>query len=352
MGVDPQPDTDSLTGDLIRLWAGCALRYEPAQWILETGRLSEMPGNYTVSHLERWREPDLDEYLANLCPTARSRRLICKRIAETIRRANSLNSRIWGVTKTAWGMRVNVGRLEAISWSRQRVGIMVDFKAVSSRAERNELNRRRQGSGHYASAPDSHYVWSQTDGAQRLAAFMGIVEAPHRAHLSIAAATGINGATPKGHHPGLVDAIAREAGAHLPQPGYVAARRPDGVIVPEPPTEADGAPPASTASAAYVEGGVREVTLSRVERDPAARTACIAHYGVACGVCGVVLERVYGRAARDLIQVHHVTPLSSRKGRRKIDPVLDLRPVCPNCHAVIHRYPEPYTIEQVRAMLL
>jgi 5-methylcytosine-specific restriction protein A len=347
MGVDHQPDTDTLTGDLICLWAGCALRYEPKQWILETGGLSEMPGNYTVSHLERWREPDLDEYLAKLCPTARSRRLICKRIVETIRRANSLNSRIWGVTKTAWGMRVNVGRLEAISWSREAVGIMVDFKAASSRTVRNDLNRLRQGSGHYASAPDSQYVWSETDDAQRLAAFMGLVEAPHRSHLSIAAATGINGATPKGHHPGLVDAIAREAGAHLPQPSYVAARRPDGVDVPEPPSDADGALPATAAPAAYVEGG-----LSSVERNPAARTACIAHDGVACGVCGVVLERVYGRAARDLIQVHHVTQLSSRKGRRKVDPVLDLRPVCPNCHAVIHRYPEPYTIEQVRAMLL
>ena len=311
-----------------------------------------MPANYTVSHLERWRETDLDGYLAELCPTARSRRLICRRIADTILRAHSLKPRIWGVTKTDWGIRVNFGRLEAISWSRDAVRVMVDFKAAPSRAIRNELNRLRQGSGHYESAPDSHYVRPENDDARRLAAFMRLVETPHRAHLSIAAATGINGATPKGHHPGLVDAIAREAGAHLPQPGYVAARRPDGVIVPEPPTEADGAPPASTASAAYVEGGVREVTLSRVERNPAARAACIAHYGVGCGVCGVVLERVYGRAARDLIQVHHVTPLSSRKGRRKVDPVLDIRPVCPNCHAVIHRYPEPYTIEQVRAMLL
>jgi predicted HNH restriction endonuclease len=34
-----------------------------------------------------------------------------------------------------------------------------------------------------------------------------------------------------------------------------------------------------------------------------------------------------------------------------VDPIQDLRPVCPNCHAVIHRGDPIHSIEAVRAML-
>jgi len=35
----------------------------------------------------------------------------------------------------------------------------------------------------------------------------------------------------------------------------------------------------------------------------------------------------------------------------QLDPVKDLRPICPNCHAMIHRREPPYTIEDLRVML-
>ncbi len=63
------------------------------------------------------------------------------------------------------------------------------------------------------------------------------------------------------------------------------------------------------------------------------------------------MEDLYGVAARQLIHVHHVKLLSRLGAGYKVDAVADLRPVCPNCHAVIHaRFPEPYLIEEVRAM--
>ena len=37
--------------------------------------------------------------------------------------------------------------------------------------------------------------------------------------------------------------------------------------------------------------------------------------------------------------------------RSIVDPVRDLRPVCPNCHVVIHLRHPPRAIEEVRAML-
>jgi predicted HNH restriction endonuclease len=34
-----------------------------------------------------------------------------------------------------------------------------------------------------------------------------------------------------------------------------------------------------------------------------------------------------------------------------VNPIEDLRPVCPNCHAIIHRCTPPYSIEDVRRFL-
>jgi predicted HNH restriction endonuclease len=35
----------------------------------------------------------------------------------------------------------------------------------------------------------------------------------------------------------------------------------------------------------------------------------------------------------------------------EVDPVKDLRPVCPNCHAILHRKDPPLTIEAARMLV-
>ncbi|MBX2983348.1 MAG: hypothetical protein KF843_11795 [Flavobacteriales bacterium] len=35
----------------------------------------------------------------------------------------------------------------------------------------------------------------------------------------------------------------------------------------------------------------------------------------------------------------------------EIDPIKDLRPVCPNCHSIIHRQKTPLTIDEVRILI-
>ena len=35
----------------------------------------------------------------------------------------------------------------------------------------------------------------------------------------------------------------------------------------------------------------------------------------------------------------------------EVDPVKDLRPVCPNCHSVIHLKAPPYSIDELKDML-
>jgi len=99
------------------------------------------------------------------------------------------------------------------------------------------------------------------------------------------------------------------------------------------------------------EGAVSQVFVNRYERSKQARTACIEHYGCRCAVCGFDFEKVYGPIGQNKIHVHHLIPLSGIRQEYEIDPIRDLRPVCPNCHLIIHSKTEPFTIDEVRKQI-
>ena len=99
------------------------------------------------------------------------------------------------------------------------------------------------------------------------------------------------------------------------------------------------------------EGARLIVQVSAFERNPIARQKCIAHYGTSCSVCGFNFGAAYGSAAENYIHAHHLKPLASIGEEYAIDPIKDLRPVCANCHAVIHMRQPPYSIEEVKDML-
>ena len=63
------------------------------------------------------------------------------------------------------------------------------------------------------------------------------------------------------------------------------------------------------------------------------------------------LVKVYGPLAEGFIHVHHLKPLAQVGEAYNVDPVADLAPVCPNCHAMIHRRREPYGIDELRGMM-
>lgn len=105
------------------------------------------------------------------------------------------------------------------------------------------------------------------------------------------------------------------------------------------------------ASTALVEGAVYRISVNAYERNPNARRRCIAYYGPRCFVCDFDFGKAYGEIGVGYIHVHHLRRLSDVGERYEVDPIADLRPVCPNCHAVIHRRTPPYTVEEVQAML-
>jgi 5-methylcytosine-specific restriction enzyme A len=99
------------------------------------------------------------------------------------------------------------------------------------------------------------------------------------------------------------------------------------------------------------EGAVQQVFVNRYERNEAARRACIAHHGYDCAVCGFNFVVRYGDLGQGYIHVHHLVPLSTIKQEYQVDPVKDLRPVCPNCHAMLHHSDEVLSIDELRKML-
>jgi len=96
------------------------------------------------------------------------------------------------------------------------------------------------------------------------------------------------------------------------------------------------------------EGIKKTIIVNSYERNQMARTKCIEHYGAQCLVCSFDFEKEYGEIGKGFIHVHHLTQLSDIKQGYEVDPIKDLRPVCPNCHAMLHKKKPPYTIDQLK----
>lgn len=100
------------------------------------------------------------------------------------------------------------------------------------------------------------------------------------------------------------------------------------------------------------EGTPITVELTKYERNREARLLCIKHYGAKCAVCGFDFGKVYGDDFEGMIEVHHKMPLCEINEDYIVDPINDLIPVCPNCHAVLHSKKDGfYTIEELKKLL-
>lgn len=85
------------------------------------------------------------------------------------------------------------------------------------------------------------------------------------------------------------------------------------------------------------EGAKKTIAVNQYERNRDARQKCIDAHGYKCKVCGMDFEKMYGELGRGFIHIHHVVPISTIGKEYLLDPVKDLVPVCPNCHAMLHR---------------
>ena len=102
---------------------------------------------------------------------------------------------------------------------------------------------------------------------------------------------------------------------------------------------------------AIYEGAVKQITVNAYERSAVARKKCLLHHGCKCACCEAVLTEVYGEIAVGFIHVHHLKSLAEIGAKYHIDPIKDLQPVCPTCHAIIHLRKPALSIGEVKAFI-
>ena len=101
----------------------------------------------------------------------------------------------------------------------------------------------------------------------------------------------------------------------------------------------------------YPEGAAKTVQVNAYERNLKARQACIKHWGYKCYVCSFDFEKRYGELGKEFIHVHHIRELSSIGKEYNVDPINDLRPLCPNCHAMVHKEKPAIDPDRLKAYL-
>lgn len=91
----------------------------------------------------------------------------------------------------------------------------------------------------------------------------------------------------------------------------------------------------------YVEGAEIKVHSKRLERSRALRDKAVEIHGTKCAICGFSFKDKYGIVGDGFIHIHHIESLADT-GERLVNPATDLIPVCPNCHAMLHKQHPPF----------
>jgi 5-methylcytosine-specific restriction protein A len=101
----------------------------------------------------------------------------------------------------------------------------------------------------------------------------------------------------------------------------------------------------------YSEGKTKKVLVNSYERNLIARQKCIEYFGFNCHVCDVNFCEKYGKLGNEFIHVHHKVDISTIGKEYSVDPIEDLIPVCPNCHAMLHKKKPAYTVAELQDIM-
>jgi hypothetical protein len=233
----------------------------------------------------------------------------------------------WGITLFESAVCLNVGWCECLILHGEGLRILVERTSAPIVLDRKT----------YRSAPGCGFT---TIPLSQLTGAFASVEAAHHDALSIAARWSPSPTIRNAHSPGIPALLSQLLHRRIRNPSYL------------PSSEVFLYLDEESTGEEHSEGARTAVLVNRFERSPRAREACISHHGVRCAVCEMSFGDRYGEAIKDFIHVHHLVPLSAIGVEYCVNPVADLRPVCPNCHAVIHHHPNrPLSIEQARDLL-
>jgi len=101
----------------------------------------------------------------------------------------------------------------------------------------------------------------------------------------------------------------------------------------------------------FEEGKKSKIKVNKYERNKLNRELCLLIHGAKCKICGMDFESIYGEIGKGFMHVHHIEPISLMSKPYVLNPEKDLIPVCPNCHAMLHKRNPPYTQEELLLMI-
>ena len=64
------------------------------------------------------------------------------------------------------------------------------------------------------------------------------------------------------------------------------------------------------------------------------------------------MSRVYGELGEGFIEVHHLKPIHLFDEAHEVNPQEDLIPLCPNCHAMIHKLSNVGDLDKLKQIIL
>ena len=98
----------------------------------------------------------------------------------------------------------------------------------------------------------------------------------------------------------------------------------------------------------FDEGFKKHIVKEVSSRDPRLTAAAKKLYGTKCSVCDFDFGKYYGDHGDGFIEIHHLHPIA--RGSRK-STVEDVRPVCSNCHRMLHRGNNIMTVEELKSII-
>ncbi|AKB17052.1 HNH endonuclease [Methanosarcina sp. WWM596] len=280
--------------------------------------------------------------MESLFPDGEYRKLILSLFLEALKKANSYGSNKWGAYYYDEGVRLLVGNLIVFTVHKNGIWLTLDKQLLNERTDiwklLDESDLWHWETGDYSEykpvpSMNGYYTPSNKDSD-----IWPIVRELHFYYIDNVANKykWLNIKSQPKHSDKLLEYLKHELGLRsIPFPNY---------------GETDIAEEISSEESSNLfEGAKKQITVNAYERNPTARKECLQKYGFKCSVCGFDFEEVYGEIGREYIHVHHLKPLYEINEEYKVDPINDLRPVCPNCHSMLHK--GKVTIEQLKEIL-
>ena len=256
---------------------------------------------------------------------------VVRMLAASIAKANESNPGKWGIRIDKQSIMLKVGFPEVLQVGNGWVHWLVSNELTPAKIR--EEKRFEFSKTPYKNAPQCDTCDVELENLEEL---QSRLLPAHEAAIEIASRSPLSVSTSANHSTELVDLISKLSGTNLPQPTYVKETEP--YLYPD-------------EQETFLEGAATRILVNRYERDAAVRDKCVKHHGTDCKACGVSFGNRYGPSVKGFIHVYHLKPLGDVRKQKTVDPILDLQPVCPNCHAVIHSKKPPLSIDQVKSLI-